>query len=115
MTAAISTTKLIAMLQDARSRTYELVDDLDQQQLIGRKLSTVNPLQWEIGHVAYFYEYFILRQLYGQKSLLGNARADALYDSISETASSLACFKRRIRPLNIHKHVQIFESLQIPS
>jgi iron(II)-dependent oxidoreductase len=83
MTAAISTTKLIAMLQDARSRTYELVDDLDQQQLIGRKLSTVNPLQWEIGHVAYFYEYFILRQLYGQKSLLGNARADALYDSIS--------------------------------
>lgn len=71
------------MLQDARSRSYELVDDLDQQQLIGPKLSTVNPLQWEIGHVAYFYEYFILRQLYGQESLLGNARADALYDSIS--------------------------------
>ena len=83
MTAAISTTKLIAMLQDARSRTYELVDDLDQQQLIGPKLSTVNPLQWEIGHVAYFYEYFILRQLYGHDSLLGNKQADALYDSIS--------------------------------
>jgi len=83
MTAAISTTKLIAMLQDARSRTYELVDDLDQQQLIGPKLDTVNPLRWEIGHVAYFYEYFILRQLYGHESLLGNQQADALYDSIS--------------------------------
>ncbi len=83
MTAAISTTKLIAMLQDARSRTYELIDNLDQQQLIGPKLGTVNPLQWEIGHVAYFYEYFILRQLYGHESLLGNQQADALYDSIS--------------------------------
>lgn len=83
MTAAISTTKLIAMLQDARARTHELVDDLDQQQLIGPKLDTVNPLRWEIGHVAYFYEYFILRQLYGHESLLGNQQADALYDSIS--------------------------------
>ena len=83
MTAAICTTKLISMLQDARSRSYELVDDLDQQQLIGPKLGTVNPLQWEIGHVAYFYEFFILRQLYGQESLLGNSQADALYDSIS--------------------------------
>jgi iron(II)-dependent oxidoreductase len=71
------------MLQDARLRTYELIDDLDQQQLIGPKIETVNPLQWEIGHIAYFYEYFILRQLYGHESLLGNQKADALYDSIS--------------------------------
>lgn len=83
MTTSISTTKLITMLQDARLRTCELVDDLDQQQLIGPQLATVNPLQWEIGHVAYFYEYFILRQLYGHESLLGNSQADALYDSIS--------------------------------
>ena len=83
MTAAISTTDLISMLQDARSRTHELIDDLDQQQMIGPKLGTVNPLLWEIGHIAYFYEYFILRQLYGRQSLLGNQRADALYDSIS--------------------------------
>lgn len=88
MTATISNTKLIAMLQDARSRTYELVDDLDQQQLIGPKLDTVNPLQWEIGHVAYFYEFFILRQLYGRESLLGNQQADALYDSISVSHES---------------------------
>ena len=83
MTTTISTTKLITMLQDARSRSYELVDDLDQLQLIGPKLETVNPLLWEIGHIAYFYEYFILRQLYGHDSLLGNKRADTLYDSIS--------------------------------
>lgn len=83
MTATISTTKLISMLQDTRARTYELVDDLDPQQLMGPRLATVNPLQWEIGHAAYFYEYFILRQLYGSNSVLGNDKADSLYDSIS--------------------------------
>ena len=83
MTTAISTTILIDMLQDARRRTYELVDDLDAQQLMGPKMGTVNPLRWEIGHVAYFYEYFILREIYGEESILGNERADSLYDSIS--------------------------------
>ena len=82
MTAQISTAQLAAMLQDARIRTLELVDDLSAEQLIGPKLPTVNPLRWEIGHVAYFYEYFISRQLYGQVSLLGD-RADQLYDSIA--------------------------------
>jgi len=83
VTAPINTTKLIAMLQNARARTYELIGDLDAGQLMGPKLGTINPLRWEIGHVAYFYEYFILRQLYGRQSLLGNQQADALYDSIA--------------------------------
>jgi len=83
MTTAISNTKLIGMLQDARQRTYELVAGLDAEQLMGPKMGTVNPLRWEIGHVAYFYEFFILRQLYGEESILGNDKADALYDSIN--------------------------------
>jgi iron(II)-dependent oxidoreductase len=82
MTKAISKNKIIEMLQDARQRTYELVDGLTAEQLMGPKMGTVNPLRWEIGHVAYFYEYFILRELYGEESILGNNRADALYDSI---------------------------------
>lgn len=83
MTTAISTTKLIDMLFDARQRTYELLDGLDAEQLIGPKMDTINPLRWEIGHVAYFYEYFILRQIYGEESILGNDKADSLYDSIA--------------------------------
>lgn len=71
------------MLFDARQRTYELLDGLDAEQLIGPKMDTINPLRWEIGHVAYFYEYFILRQLYGEESILGNDKADGLYDSIA--------------------------------
>ena len=82
MTAPVSTAHLIETMQDARSRTLELVHDLDDEQLMGPKLPSVNPLRWEIGHVAHFYEYFILRQLYKNESALGE-RADQLYDSIT--------------------------------
>ena len=64
-------------MQDARNRTLELVCDLDDQQLIGPKLRTVNPLKWEIAHAAYFYEYFILRKLYGYNSVIGD-KADEM-------------------------------------
>lgn len=81
MTASVATTDLIELLHDARSRTLELVTDLSDEQLIPPKLETVNPLLWEIGHVAYFYEYFILRKLYGYEPIIGNA--DEIYDSIN--------------------------------
>jgi iron(II)-dependent oxidoreductase len=73
--------RLIEDLADARQRTLALVEGLNKQQLVGPKLDTVNPLIWEIGHVAYFYEFWILRHLDGNKSFLDNA--DELYDSIN--------------------------------
>ena len=82
MTLRVTATYLIDTLQDARARTLELVNGLDQVQLMGPKIPGVNPLRWEIGHIAYFYEFFILRQLYGHESILG-AKADELYDSIA--------------------------------
>ncbi|NOQ90468.1 MAG: ergothioneine biosynthesis protein EgtB [Gammaproteobacteria bacterium] len=72
---------LVIDLKDARQRTLKLVDKLDQQQIIGPQLDTVNPLLWEIGHVAYFYEFWILRHLDAKASFLSNA--DELYDSIN--------------------------------
>ena len=74
-------TALIDDLKDSRQRTLELVAGLDQQQIIGPQLDIVNPLLWEIGHVAYFYELWTLRHLDGADSFLENA--DALYDSIN--------------------------------
>ena len=59
MTLRVSTAYLTDTLQDARSRTLELVNGLDEEQLMGPQIRTVNPLRWEIGHVAYFYEFFI--------------------------------------------------------
>lgn len=72
---------LINDIKDARKRTLELVDGLDQQQIIGPQLANVNPLLWEIGHVAYFYEFWLLRHQDGNSSFLSNA--DQLYDSIN--------------------------------
>lgn len=81
MTAPVETTTLISMMQSARQRTLELIAGLTQEQLIGPKLPTVNPMIWEIGHAAWFYENFILRRHLGHAPLL--ERGDDLYDSIA--------------------------------
>ena len=70
---------LIALMREYRSRTRELVADLDQRQLIGPRLATVNPPLWEIGHVGWFQEFWLLRHLRRQKPLLENG--DQLYNS----------------------------------
>ena len=81
MTEIVSTQTLVDLLEDANSRTLELVDGLDSDQIIGPQLPIVNPLLWEIGHVSWFYEQFILRMLYGSKKTLENG--DDMYDSIA--------------------------------
>ena len=81
MTQLVSTQYLADTLEDAHARTLELIEGLDTKQLMGPKLSIVNPLLWEIGHVAWFYEQFILRMLYKKKPILETG--DDLYDSIN--------------------------------
>ncbi|MCH7817832.1 MAG: DinB family protein, partial [Proteobacteria bacterium] len=56
-------------MQSARQRTLELLDGLSAEQLIGPRLPTVNPMGWEIGHVGWFHEYFILRRIYDYAAL----------------------------------------------
>lgn len=72
-------TSHIEALRDARRRTLELVADLDDEQMIGLRLDIVNPLLWEIGHVAWFQEYWLLRHLLGRAPTISTG--DALYDS----------------------------------
>ncbi len=67
------------MLQNCRARTLELVADLDAGQHIGPMLDIVNPPLWELGHLAWFHEFFVLRRLDG--GALRFQEADALYDS----------------------------------
>ena len=81
MTAQVTTDHLIEIMHSARQRTLELIEGLSDEQLVGPKLPILNPMIWEIGHVAWFYEFFILRQEYGCQPLL--ERGDALYDSIA--------------------------------
>ena len=66
-------------MRDFRARTLDLVADLDDQQMIGPRLATVNPPLWEIGHIAWFQEFWVLRHLRKQKPLIENG--DRLYNS----------------------------------
>jgi iron(II)-dependent oxidoreductase len=77
--AAMNGTELISLLREFRSRTRDLVADLDERQLIGPRLPTVNPPLWEIGHVGWFQEFWVLRHLRRRKPLLENG--DQLYNS----------------------------------
>jgi gamma-glutamyl hercynylcysteine S-oxide synthase len=71
--------QLVEALKEARARTLELVDDLSDEQLVGPRSQIVNPLRWEIAHIAWFQEYWVLRHLSCQPAILG--QGDALYDS----------------------------------
>ena len=77
--AALDRHRLAAVMREVRERTLGLVADLDQQQLIGPRLAIVNPPLWEIGHIAWFTEFWVLRHLKKQKLLLANG--DQLYNS----------------------------------
>ena len=66
-------------LLDTRARTLELVEDLSDAQWLGPRLDIVNPLLWEVAHVGWFQEYWVLRHARGKAPRL--ARGDALYDS----------------------------------
>jgi iron(II)-dependent oxidoreductase len=70
---------LIKSLREARERTLELISDLTDEQLMGPRLRIVNPLRWEVGHVGWFQEYWVLRHLGGVPPLL--PKGDAIYDS----------------------------------
>lgn len=71
--------ELIRALLEARARTLELVSDLSDEQMIGPRLAIVNPLRWEVAHVGWFQEYWILRHL-RQLEPVWNV-ADQMYDS----------------------------------
>ena len=77
----LSCTALGQLVQDARARTLALVADLDAAHLEVPLLPLVNPLRWELGHVTFFYDAFVLQQLGHPTPLLAGA-AD-LYDSFT--------------------------------
>jgi iron(II)-dependent oxidoreductase len=75
----VSKARLAEDLLDARRRTLDLLDGLDDGQLMGPRLAIVNPLRWEAGHVAWFQEHWVLRHLAGEPALREDG--DRLWDS----------------------------------
>ncbi|MCH8004011.1 MAG: ergothioneine biosynthesis protein EgtB [Nanoarchaeota archaeon] len=75
-----SNEELIKWVKEARQESIDLVSDLNEDQLTVPYLDTVNPLIWEICHLTYFQELWVLRKGVGQKPIFSNA--DSLFDSI---------------------------------
>src|SRR6185369_16157183 len=48
-------------------------------ELMGPCLNIVNPVLWEVGHIAWFHEYWTLRQAAGRAPMI--ERGDRLWDS----------------------------------
>src|SRR5947208_2144157 len=71
--------ELAEVVAEARERTLALASDLTDAQWLGPRLAIVNPLRWEIGHVAWFQEKWALRHAGGLPPLREDA--DVLYDS----------------------------------
>ena len=71
--------QICAEMTEACQRLIDLFHSLDNQQILGPKLAIVNPARWEVGHVAWFFELWILRNLYEGQPLIANA--DELYNS----------------------------------
>ena len=71
---------LARWVHDARARTLEIYGDLAPEARRGPKLSIVNPPNWELGHVAWFMEYWVLRHVRGGQPMRPNA--DTLWDSM---------------------------------
>src|SRR4051812_4585896 len=73
--------QLANYITDARQRTMELVADLTDEEMLGPKLRIVNPPLWEIGHVAWFQEFWVLRTVAGLPPIY--REVDSLYDSMA--------------------------------
>ena len=53
---------LLEELDRTDRRTRELLEDLSDEQLAVPYERGINPPLWELGHAAFFYEYFLLRE-----------------------------------------------------
>jgi iron(II)-dependent oxidoreductase len=74
----VSATELEAVLEHARKRTEALLEPLDDEQLTGQVSPLQSPLVWDLAHIGYFEELWLLRNGNGDSGGLGD-----LYDSFA--------------------------------
>src|SRR5881409_1809846 len=76
-----STEDLLAALTDARGVELEIFQGIADSQLLGRQGHFLEPPIWEVGHVGWFQEYWLLRHLDRAETLLPGS--DGIYDSFN--------------------------------
>ena len=72
---------LAAALVDARRVELDLIASVPDARLLGERGYFLEPPIWEIGHVGWFQEYWVLRHLDGARTLLRGS--DEIYDSFN--------------------------------
>ena len=77
----VTSEELIDALVDARRVELELIEGMADSQMLGRKGHFLEPPIWEMGHVGWFQEYWILRHLDQGGTLLPGS--DGVYDSFN--------------------------------
>jgi iron(II)-dependent oxidoreductase len=70
---------LATWVADARRRSLELYADLSDAALAVPYVPTINPPIWELGHIAWFQEYWVLRHVLGETPIQRDG--DALWNS----------------------------------
>ncbi|HYD06763.1 MAG TPA: SUMF1/EgtB/PvdO family nonheme iron enzyme, partial [Reyranella sp.] len=78
-TSGAAPAELVAQLREVRHRTRRLTEDLSSAELLGPYREIVNPILWELGHIAWFHEYWTLRHAASRAPLI--ERCDRLWDS----------------------------------
>lgn len=77
----MSPTELARILEHARARTEALLEPLDDEQLTLQISPLQSPLVWDLAHIGYFEELWLLRHSFGREPL--SADHDDLYDSFA--------------------------------
>ena len=67
-------------LAEARGRTYELIEPLDDEQLNRVYSDILSPLAWDLGHIANFEELWLVQTIGGREPLRGEL--GRFYDAI---------------------------------
>ena len=72
---------LLSALADARRTELEIFEAITDSQLLGEQAHFLEPPIWEIGHVGWFQEYWLLRHLDRAETVLQGS--DGIYDSFN--------------------------------
>jgi iron(II)-dependent oxidoreductase len=76
----VSKAAIADLLREARERTLELVEPLDDEQLNRVYSPLLSPLAWDLGHIANFEELWLVRRIGGREPLHGEL--GRFYDAI---------------------------------
>ncbi len=77
---ANSQAAIAARLDEARDRTLELIEPLDDEQLNAVYSPILSPLAWDLGHIANFEELWLVQTIGGREPL--NGELGRFYDAI---------------------------------